>query len=335
MMDKKIFYFRVDSGPQVGMGHFYRCFSLAIALKQNHEVTFFLNYESTRERELLELESIQAVFTDRKSSSEFIEALTVNQIVVIDGYAFSQELHMLIKSKGCLLVHIDDLAAFYQVADVVINHSANATQLTYKTAPYTKLLLGSEYVLLRPFFMQQHTPSTNNNILDHVVITMGGADEHDLTSKFASFCLKSNLFGKISVVLGPLYNNQPMLEKAIAGENVNVYTQLDEKEMGKLLLSSTVVICPASGTLHEALSLNCLCIAGISAANQLTNYQGLAEKEVFIPSGDLQKTSFNDFNLMIQKLTPQLREQILKNSSYLFDKKSISRILNVFEQLME
>ena len=40
-------------------------------------------------------------------------------------------------------------------ADVVINHSPYIQETHYKKEPYTKLVLGTKYALLRPLFLEE------------------------------------------------------------------------------------------------------------------------------------------------------------------------------------
>jgi UDP-2,4-diacetamido-2,4,6-trideoxy-beta-L-altropyranose hydrolase len=58
------------------------------------------------------------------------------------------------KNKGCTLVCIDDIYSYYFVADAVINVAGEVPRESYKTAPYTNLLLGPKYALLRQPFLE-------------------------------------------------------------------------------------------------------------------------------------------------------------------------------------
>src|SRR5205823_4199042 len=104
------------------------------------------------------------------------ENLNPTDIVVLDGYNFNTEYQQAIKNKGCKLVVIDDLHAWHQVADVVINHAEGITSPDYSAESYTQFCLGLDYVLLRKPFLQPKTSIRKITSVKKVFISMGAAD---------------------------------------------------------------------------------------------------------------------------------------------------------------
>ena len=88
----------------------------------------------------------------KEEALRWVNALQGNEIVVLDGYNFDTVYQTEIKSKGCKLVCIDDIHAYHFVADVVINHAPDISREQYSCESYTKLYLGTEYLLLKKLF---------------------------------------------------------------------------------------------------------------------------------------------------------------------------------------
>ena len=77
-----------------------------------------------------------------------------NAWVALDGYHFDTAYQQRFKDAGHRLLVIDDLAQLdLYVADLVLNQNLAAQGLTYAHQPATRLLLGTDYVLLRKEFL--------------------------------------------------------------------------------------------------------------------------------------------------------------------------------------
>jgi spore coat polysaccharide biosynthesis predicted glycosyltransferase SpsG len=70
------------------------------------------------------------------------------------------------------LVYIDDIHDKHFVSDVVINHAAGIQKESYSVAPYTCLLLGTNYALLRPEFLNYDKRKEGSSLL----VCLGGSD---------------------------------------------------------------------------------------------------------------------------------------------------------------
>lgn len=330
---EKNFFFRVDSGASIGMGHFYRCLSLALVLQQKHQVCFFLNTGGEQEKKILERYGITSTFVSRENEVDFLNQLAGKETVILDGYNFDRDFQLAIKNKNSKLIFIDDMAAFEQVADIVVNHAYNAAALNYKTIPTTRLLLGIDYVLLRPFFTEAHQRALPVFPPEKFLISMGGADEGNLTLKYIEFCLRRPQVQQVNVVLGALYPHQHSLEKHRTDTRVQLFHNLSEQEMGYLMLEADLVICPASGTLLEALALGSFCASGYSANNQMAIYKGLSAQKAILDLGDLNQTDLNTFENILQETSPEQASVIRENAMALIDRKSVERVVAEIEKI--
>lgn len=325
--------FRVDSGPSVGMGHIYRCLSLAIALQEKYTVSFFLNEGSQAEMAVLKKHNFNMTAVSRTEELAFLDQLNGDEVVIMDGYIFTGAFQLLVKQKGCRLVFIDDMASFKQVADIVINHAANAAQMSYTQMPYTRLLLGPGYALLRPYFMQKHVAVQPVFPPQTVMVTMGGLDETNLTYKFVKWCSGFSSIKKIQVVCGPLYAFDHTLKTVQGKAEITVHKNIDEQQMGAIMLESDCIICTASVTLIESIALGRLCLAGYSVENQHNNYTSLMEKKVMVGLGNLHTLQQSDFSQRLAGITASEWEDFRKNMNGFVDGNSISRIVTEIEKL--
>jgi UDP-2,4-diacetamido-2,4,6-trideoxy-beta-L-altropyranose hydrolase len=104
--------------------------------------------------------------------------------IVADGYAFAEEFQEATREAGLRLLLVDDHGHCERYsADLVLNQNASADERLYKgRAEQTRLLLGTEYALLRREFLERQgrareVPARARNLL----VTMGGADPVDAT----------------------------------------------------------------------------------------------------------------------------------------------------------
>src|SRR6185369_5255747 len=100
--------------------------------------------------------------------------------VVLDGYHFTIEYQQAIISSGYWLLCIDDLHAWKQLADVVINYAEGIRKEDYDAVDYTEFFLGLNHVLLRPEFLEPRNARQINKA-ENLFISMGAADSTNLT----------------------------------------------------------------------------------------------------------------------------------------------------------
>src|SRR5206468_9094390 len=103
--------------------------------------------------------------------------------VVVDGYRFVPDYVRTLKRSGLHVLFVDDDGRFeFYPADAVLNQNVLATSAMYANRePFTRLLLGPEYVLLRPEFLAESRRREHPNVGRKVLVTMGGSDPENVT----------------------------------------------------------------------------------------------------------------------------------------------------------
>src|SRR5687768_12436904 len=98
---------RVDGNSMTGLGHVVRSISLANMIKQDFNVFIYIKETHQSVYSMFFKYGFEVVVLE--SEARFFESLSGDEIVVLDGYHFDTEYEASIRSKGCLLVTIDDL----------------------------------------------------------------------------------------------------------------------------------------------------------------------------------------------------------------------------------
>lgn len=317
-------YIRTDGSLEIGLGHLVRCLALAQMLKPKFSIIFMCKYIPEKIKKDIEKEGF--TLEEIQFESTFFAKLKHEDIVVLDGYQFDNDYQIKIKEKKAILVCIDDLHDKDFVADVIINHAPSINSKAYKSKKETQFLLGPEYVLLRPLFLQQ--AKMNRIVLDveTVLICFGGSDFKNLTKSVLETVLHFNEFKKIIVITGAAYSSLLSLQPLINSDSrIFHYHAVGESQMLDLMKETDLAIVPSSGILNEVLAAGCKVISGMYVDNQKFIYQAYKDAHCFydavnFDSKDLKKAIVSAF-------------ESTKNTKNPIDGKSGERILSFFDNL--
>jgi UDP-2,4-diacetamido-2,4,6-trideoxy-beta-L-altropyranose hydrolase len=326
-MKKKI-RFRADGSANIGLGHLYRCISLAEMLKENFEIFFYTTTESDLFSEV-NSPGFQYVKLEQDTHFEdFLKHLNGDEIVVLDNYYFDAKYMTRIKLIGCLLTVIDDIANRTFNVDLIINTGPGIKKENYNLSSNTKLLLGLDYALLRPAFLKQ---SNNNEISSNketFFVCFGGSDSKSLTIETIEFFNQNYPSTILNIVVGKSYTDQDKLNQLIESSphKINVFSNIKEQKIVDLLQNASFGIVACSSILIEALSTNlpCLGIKYVENQDLIFKYMRINEPNgVYIDSQN-EKLEISHINLLKSKE---------KGRNKLIDLRSGERILNAFLRL--
>jgi UDP-2,4-diacetamido-2,4,6-trideoxy-beta-L-altropyranose hydrolase len=260
----------VDAGTQIGTGHLMRCLALAQAWKDKGGEVIFLTacqneglLQRLREEEFgLHVLShpVPEDWNDtRKILSNYSDAW-----VVLDGYHFDETYQRRVKEAGHRLLVIDDMAHLkHYYADIVLNQNLHAEQLRYSCEPYTRLLMGTRYVLLRREFLtwrgwERKIPEVARQVL----VTLGGADLENHTLKVIQALQQVNTSGlETIVVVGASNPHADVLEAAIRESHIPLRLIYDANNMPELMAWADVAVASAGTTVWELAFMGCATIS--------------------------------------------------------------------------
>jgi len=257
-----------------------RCLALAQAWQDTGGQSIFAMAESTPALEQrlrdegMEIQPLTAAAGSAEDAKQtrHIAAEQGAAWIVVDGYQFGSEYQLAIKSAGFKLLFVDDnVHAQIYSADLVLNQNIHAaTNLYAKREPYTRLLLGPRYAMLRRHFRgwrnwRRQVSASGRKIL----VTMGGSDPNNLTSRVIEAIWQVPNHDLETVVL--LGGSNPHLRsvKAATGEHQQSMRLItDAANMAEWMAWADVAVAGAGTTFWEMCFLGLPGILLVIAGNQ-------------------------------------------------------------------
>ncbi|MBK9281055.1 MAG: UDP-2,4-diacetamido-2,4,6-trideoxy-beta-L-altropyranose hydrolase [Candidatus Obscuribacter sp.] len=342
---------RADADVDIGIGHVMRLSALGAALVEANSDVLFV-YNACPEPLLKKLESygIKSLPLTSQTKTSCTEALIElarpGDYVAMDGYHFNLNDQKLVKNAGLKLLFLDDFGhCQHYEADLILNQNASARESLYPSvAQHTKLLLGTEYVLLRPEFLK--LPKTNfsrgpSDRID-ILVTMGGSDAENTTALILTALLQALKPGKIkanlTVVLGAANPNQEHIAKLIAQEKTSTPTtggrpdiELDlivnANNMAELMHEQDILISAGGTTVFEAAYLGVANLVLTTADNQ-DGTADLVEAGAIMSLGKFPNTGTEQIATVLKTLIESdLLQKMPKIARSLVDGQGVQRVI--------
>lgn len=336
-MKKKVF-FRCDASKEVGLGHLTRCISLAFILKNDFQISFLFKSPASQSVELL---NGLFQFIELKSCDLTNEVIEVKQllsgedILVIDGYQFTDDYFRALNDEGVKLVLVDDYGKEYPYARVVINHALGLVN-NHQTSE-TKYCLGEKYVMLRPPFLQKAKEERVVGKVKGVFVCFGGADFYNITLKILQAFEEGKSDLTIHVVLASTFPFHKEVERFAEEAKIKCYLHynLDAEQMASLMAECEVAVAPASSLSYEVCAIGMGFIGGYYVDNQIGIHDGLQQRESMLSMGDLRQFNSSDFMLVTNDLIANVFkiQAMVHAQRKIVDGNSDKNILAVFEAI--
>ncbi|MCF3609399.1 UDP-2,4-diacetamido-2,4,6-trideoxy-beta-L-altropyranose hydrolase [Planktothrix agardhii 1033] len=333
---------RTDISTQIGVGHVMRCLALAQALQDIRERPVFVLANSVLALEdRLKSEGMEVfhLTTEPGSLADAQETTALaNQFesrwVVVDGYHFGAEYQKTIKDSGLRLLFIDDYGhAEHYYADFVLNQNISADEQWYQNRePYTQLLLGTRYALLRrEFWLWRGWQRTVPPVAKKVLVTLGGADPDNFTLKVIQSLqiVEVEELEAVVVVGGsnPHYEN---LKIAVQDSRYPIQVQQNVTNMPELMAWADVAISAGGSTCWELAFMGLPSILLILADNQRAIAQKLATLNLAVNLGWHQDVTIEEIGLALRESIGDRpkRETMSKRERELVDGNGARRVVS-------
>ncbi len=274
---------RADASAVIGTGHVMRCLALAQAWQdQGGHAIFAMAMEApalearlkSEGVELLNLSTQPGSLEDARQTIDLVKRVQAKWIVV-DGYHFGAEYQRCIKESGLKLLVIDDFgrAESYN-SDLVLNQYLCAEEILYRNrAPFTRLLLGPRYALIRHEFSKWR--EWNRSIPDvgrKILVTMGGGDPDNVTAKVIQSLQQVGVEGlEAVVVVGGINTHYKELKSAVRFSRVPVRLEQNVTNMPELMNWADVAVSAGGSTCWELSLMGLPALILIVADNQREN----------------------------------------------------------------
>ena len=271
---------RADGGPGIGGGHIMRCLALAQAWSETGGRAVFCaaTLAPSLQQRLVD-EGFGCIAIDAKAgNSPDAEATSAAAkslgagIVVVDGYQFPLQFHQRLREAGLRTAALDDngeIGAY--VDDLVINQNRHASPALYaERADHTRLLLGTEYALLRREFRRpQDPPRAFPAAARQLLVTLGAADPLNVTAAvIASIGPVLPPDTEIVVVVGGSNPHADAIA-ACAARLPNCRVLSDPGDgMPRLMVAADLAVCAGGSTMWEMACIGTPFIPIVIAENQ-------------------------------------------------------------------
>ena len=334
-MNTKNVDIRCDGGVTIGMGHVMRCIALANMLGDAFNIRFVIQQSTDNVKRSITAAGFAHVEIPRTNDFEnecayIHEHLRPDSLVILDGYNFQSNYQKAIKAAGHVLIAIDDLHAWKQHADIVINHGGSIEASSYETSDYTKLLLGYPYLLLRKEFNNLSRRKFIRSI-EKVMLSFGASDEHNLTYRFATWLLEHKPSLELDLMVSGINPHLTQITKlAELSPRVALHCDISADRVIQLMQESQLLICPASTISLEGSAVGISIITGTTAANQNDNCNSITKSGAALSLGDLTRCSKEEFLRAFDYLcndADEINKQLAAQAT-IIDGKSANRILS-------
>lgn len=362
--------FRCDASIQIGTGHVMRCLTLADELTNQGAKCYFIcrehegnliDFITQKGYEVYKLEAIPLNNSNKDeaepiiSHSEWLGASqaedakqTIDAIsdikpewLIIDHYALNDCLEQKLRPHCDNILVIDDLADRKHDCDILLDQTFDRDKQDYANLipSHCKALCGTTYALLRPEFSkwrQYSLERRKNNVLEHILVNLGGVDKDNLTSKILDTLKQAPLSDscKITVVMG---STSPWIEAVKKkAEQLPWPTEVKTgvSNMAELMANSDLAVGAAGSTSWERCCLGLPTIMLVIADNQ----KDIANN---LKSANAVKVILNDHSLaqMINKYlydliqSPKKLEAMSQSSADVLDGYGIFKVIEKMKSL--
>ena len=255
---------RANGGTSIGMGHLMRCTVLAQELSTFATVVFVCEdkEEFASGINFLISKNYQVCKLAPETFIQKLSAIKADALIT-DSYAVTEDYFDLLKDAFPVTGYIDDTNLLRFNVDFLLNQNIYADTLEYNVPANTTKLLGSDYLLLREEFHNLPAHDIAPEI-KNVLITLGGADNNNLTSELIKEVTERYPKLIFHVVVGPSFIHADKLDE-LASNTVLLYSK---PKMSKLMQKVDLAISACGSTIYELASCGIPTIGIVVANNQ-------------------------------------------------------------------
>ncbi len=254
---------RTFGGKDTGYGHYYRCLSLAKAIKltaKNVHIIFLVNKEL---HSLIQTTGFNFIISnDLNDDLRIIENLDV-VLFIFDSYLGNDGYLRHIKNSTRLML-IDDNNDIYDssIPNIIYNGNIHAEGLGYKYIKEQTRLLGPEYLIMKEEYWGNKIPLFPK---DGVLITTGGTDEYGIVLNIMNGIKGLDI--NVRIIIGPGYRNNYIREiKKNKTQNMELIHK--PSSLKEYIDSSKIVITAGGSTVYEVISQRSIPVIFSIADNQ-------------------------------------------------------------------
>ncbi|MBI5092791.1 MAG: UDP-2,4-diacetamido-2,4,6-trideoxy-beta-L-altropyranose hydrolase [Candidatus Hydrogenedentes bacterium] len=337
---------RADASTTIGTGHVMRCLALAEAWNaRGGQSTLISSCDNAFLQERTRAASVHLVelpcaVSRADDIAQTCSVACVHGVapVVLDGYEFDSDYQRAIKSEGLSLAVLDDFVhADHYVADLVINQNLDAEKLTYSREPYTRLLLGAQYIILRGEFKVWRNWSRSwPQKARRILVTLGGSDSANVTLRvIQAFDAVPDEDVEVLVVVGSSNPNRVELASGAAAARVGVRLEFDVTGMAERMAWADLAVAAGGATCWELAFMGLPSAIIILADNQRRGAEALAAHGAISLVGESECITPEDIASVVAELMDDgsRRERMSTVGRSLVDGLGAERVVDAIMEL--
>jgi UDP-2,4-diacetamido-2,4,6-trideoxy-beta-L-altropyranose hydrolase len=333
---------RADASVTMGTGHVMRCLALAQAWQDVGQQAIFAMADSTPPvRERLRSEGLRVAEVSGEGGSECDLTQTAElarkehaPVVVVDGYQFSAHYLRSLKDAGLKVALLDDNGRAGRLSvDLVLNQNIHAHEGIYENREtYTKLLLGTKYILLRREFagwrgyQRQIRPAGCN-----LLVAMGGSDPDNVTLRVIEAIDHVDIAElNVAVLLGGSNPHKASISERIGKARCEYRVLADATNMPELIAAADLAVSAAGTASWEYCLLGLPAVLVAIAENQIPAATALHNLTAAVLLEGGTRFPTDKMSALIGQLmnSGKERQSLSRNSQAIVDGKGASRVVS-------
>ena len=250
-VSKKKILFNLKANQKEGLGHFYRCISIAKEFLESE--TIFLCSQQDKIFVSRILDNRYKLFSYDKSDLYSTIKKLKPDLLINDVLSTTRKFIKTIRELGIKVINFEDLGSGARFTNLTINEIYEE-----KLIKGDNILWGKGYFFLRDEFGKKIMSKEFTN-LDNLLLTFGGSDQHNLSKKIflliREICRDKSIH--ITIVTGPAYNHSNLvdLEKIISkDEQVDLISSTGY--MARIMEKVQLAISSNGRTVYELAHMN-------------------------------------------------------------------------------
>lgn len=286
---------RTDASVTIGTGHVMRCLTLASAWRERGATVVFVCREHGGHLcDLIEERGFSVSRLpvaapgsswqdDAEQTRGAIEATGARpDWLVVDHYTLDRRWESDLRTSVGRIMVIDDLADRPHDCDLLVDQNLVADmhrRYADKVPPACALLLGPQYALLQPVYaeLRDRLPAREGQIR-HVLISFGGADRSNVTSRTIAACLNLRRPDiEIDVVVGATDPHAEFIRDQVAPHG-HIHLHTNPPTLAPLMAKADFAIGAGGATSWERLCLGLPALVVTQAENQRPIAAELSER---------------------------------------------------------
>lgn len=322
--------FRVDGGDDIGMGHIYRCLTIAEELshRSRANITFLSQEDYIAGVKKLEESRFDLItIGEPDDASSIIRSLNPD-IVFFDILDTQTDDIAQLQEESAAVLNLEDLDGGLQHADFVIN------ALYEKGGSSSNHKFGADYFILRDEFTSES--KSIPEIAENLLITLGGSDPNNLTTRVLSALEDTVQEMSISVILGPGFEHSDEFFDLPEEVLENVTVEKDIPDMAERMEWADMAIVSGGRTVYELAATGTPSVVISQNEREHKRMTVLEENNVLEYLGLCDSVTERDISEAINDLrtSPERRKLLSANGTEYVDGKGTQRVLDiVFESL--